>query len=289
VPVKAANPTKVGLVVSGYAWQRAWFLPAGSAASRRSCPHCPAPSRSRRERGTNTAQRPKNGRPNGLSNSLSARPFNAPQARGRSRRRPRPSPRLLGGRGIFSTRHAPARKLGGMFLAHRLQCGSPSVRAVPVIPGKAALACPSRGDPGFRPNYRTAAGARWSPFSLICQPVDSKTPERMRFAWLSIARKRSSRYACYHCILPQDRVLAVPQMGRRHRAVRAKIGPQTTPKSQSRGDHHTVDNSGDARFNPLSQILFFGVLAPTVGDSRPGKSYHARGAATAWPNAWQRP
>jgi hypothetical protein len=58
-----------------------------------------APS-GRRERGKNTARRPKNGRPTGLSKSCT-RPFNAPQARGRARSRPRPSPRLLGGRGIF--------------------------------------------------------------------------------------------------------------------------------------------------------------------------------------------
>jgi hypothetical protein len=178
VPAEAANRTKVGLVVSGYAWQRAWFLPAGSAASRRSCPHCPAPSRSRRERGTNTAQRPKNGRPNGLSNSLSARPFNAPQARGRSRRRPRPSPRLLGGRGILfgAPRARPQAR-------RYVSCQSPTARlsvcpraavTVPVIAGtklgrlssKAALACRSRGrriDPGFRPTYRTARWARRSP------------------------------------------------------------------------------------------------------------------------------
>ncbi len=72
------------LVVSRYGWQR--IVPGRRGA---------APSPSGRERGKKTAQRPKNGRPNGLSNSLSGRPFNAPPARGRTRTRPRPPPIAL--------------------------------------------------------------------------------------------------------------------------------------------------------------------------------------------------
>jgi hypothetical protein len=65
-----------------------------------------APS-GRRERGKNTARRPKNGCPTGLSKSCT-RPFNAPQARGRARSRPRPSPRLHWRSGHFLTYHRRA-------------------------------------------------------------------------------------------------------------------------------------------------------------------------------------
>jgi hypothetical protein len=46
--------------------------------SQSACRRAPRRPPSRRVRGKNTAQRPKKRRPNGLSDRLSARPFNAP-------------------------------------------------------------------------------------------------------------------------------------------------------------------------------------------------------------------
>jgi hypothetical protein len=69
---------------------------------------CRSPGR--RVRGKNTAQRPKKRRRNGLSNRLSARPFQRPVARGRACSRPRPC-RVIQGRGHFFG--APCRSRSG--------------------------------------------------------------------------------------------------------------------------------------------------------------------------------
>ncbi len=48
--------------------------------------------------------------------------------------------------------------------------------------------------------------------------------------------------------------------------------------SQSGEDHHTVDNFGDNRHNPLLQMLFFRVTVPKVDDRRLGEIAPRAGA-----------
>jgi hypothetical protein len=73
---------------------------------------------------------------------------------------------------------------------------------------------------------------------------------------------------------PQNAVVGIAPFAHNRR--------QTTPNWRSGVDHHTVDNSGDDRHNPLLKILFFGKSAPKAGACRLGKSVTRGGAAMAW-------
>jgi hypothetical protein len=229
-----------------------------------------APS-GRRERGKNTARRPKNGRPTGLSKSCT-RPFNAPQARGRARSRPRPSPRLLWS-GHFSTHHARAAEA-----CRPVSCRSSYKRGSPpsLRDGAATRRRPDsahgmgrrpeasceeleRVDPGLPPQIiggrrRTLSGGG----------VSASQNER-NFRWLCSTHERtSSPRNTVHS--PPRRVTWGAQTQASASCLSRQNRRQTTLKSQSRVRHDTVDNSGDDRYNPLLQILFFGIWASKIRD-----------------------
>jgi hypothetical protein len=58
---------------------------------------------------------------------------------------------------------------------------------------------------------------------------------------------------------PPGRVTGLPQMRRGHLRGSSQISAKPPLNRHSGVGHHTVDNFGDDRYNPLLEILFFGI------------------------------
>jgi hypothetical protein len=112
------------------------------------------------------------------------------------------------------------------------------------------------------PNYRRAP-----PHPIARGGVSALLPKMSgkRFLWLCSTRERASspRNAVPFAAATRD---GVPQTRAPASRLSRQNRRQTTLKSQSRVRHDTVDNSGDDRYNPLLQILFFGIWAPKIHD-----------------------